>query len=127
VLCTSGVCHDCRNTFIEAAGSFLFLVENHHNDPPTCFDSLHASTAMGCSPRSGPCFGMDGIIIHSHHWEDPFEDQEEDGESSLSASWFPECYKDTLGRGDDTFTPQGSYPDQSDSFAVEDYEVWAVM
>ncbi len=127
LLCTSGVCHDCRNFFIEAAGSFLFLVENHHDDPPTCFESQDASTAIACTPRSGPCFGMDGITIHHHHFEYPFEDQDEDDDSGLSASWLPDCYMDTLGRGSDTFTPQNSYPDTSDSFAVEDYEVWAVI
>jgi hypothetical protein len=70
---------------------------------------------------------MDGISIHHHHWEEPFDDQEEADDSSLSASWFPECYKDTLGRGSDTFTPQNSSAHASDSFAVEDYEVWAVV
>lgn len=70
---------------------------------------------------------MDGITIHHHHFEYPFEDQDEDDDSGLSASWLPDCYMDTLGRGSDTFTPQNSYPDTSDSFAVEDYEVWAVI
>ena len=72
---------------------------------------------------------MDGICIHHHHWEEPFEDEDEDEDegSSLSASWLPECYKDTLGRGSYTFTPQNSCLHKSDSFAVEDYEVWAVI
>ena len=91
--------------YINAAGCFLFLVENPHGDAPTCFEYKNDGNAMcGCS-RYGPTFGCgDDLRISS------------DGSSSQTR--FPSSYTDTLGRGNATFTG-------SRDFTLEDYEVWA--
>ena len=87
----------------------MFLVENPHNDAPTCFDCTNTGYAMGCFPTHGPCFGG-GHDIGIFQGSDA-------GESSTS---FPTSYADTLGRGNATFTG-------ARNFTPEDYEVWAVI
>ena len=90
-------------------GCFLFLVENPHNDAPTCFDCTNTTYAMyGYSPY-GPTFGggHDIVIFPS-------------SDAGQSYTSFPSSYADTLGRGNATFT--GAY-----NFTPEDYEVWAVI
>jgi hypothetical protein len=92
-----------------ADGFFLFLVENPHNDAPTCFDRTTTGNAMYCNPNHGPCFGNGhdlGIFPGS--------------DATQSYTNFPYGYADTLGRGNATFT--GAY-----DFTPEDYEVWAVI
>ena len=41
------------------AVSFLFLVENPHNDAPTCFECENNQLAIHCDATHGPCFGGD--------------------------------------------------------------------
>jgi hypothetical protein len=95
--------------YTNTAGCFLFLVENPHNDAPTCFECSNVSNAMGCGCGSdyGPTFGgghdltLD-CISSSHTYTN-----------------FPHSYTDTLGRANATFTG-------ARDFTPEDYEVWAV-
>ena len=89
------------------AGCFLFLVENPHNDAPTCFECETPAHAMYCNATHGPVFGSD-FRIHNA------------GDAGQSFTIFPSDYTDTLGRGNATFT--GAY-----NFTPEDYEVWAVI
>ena len=99
---------DSANAYINAAGCFLFLVENPHGDAPTCFECKDNGKAMyGNSELSayGPIFGGGHDLYISS-----------DGRSSYTD--FPSSYTDTLGRGNATFT--GAY-----NFTPEDYEVWA--
>jgi hypothetical protein len=86
-------------------GCFLFLVENPHNDAPTCFECKATANAMLCAADTGPGFGID-FIIHNH-------------DVIKSFTQFPAHYTDTLGRGHATFTG-------AKDFTPEDYEVWAV-
>ncbi len=89
-------------------GCFLFLVENPHNDAPTCFECKDTTTAMYCCASYGPVFGSgNDMFIHGG------------GDTGQSSTAFPAAYTDTLGRGDATFTG-------GRKFTVEDYEVWAV-
>ena len=93
------------NAWINAAGCFLFLVENPHGDAPTCFECSDNRLAMCGSSGYGPIFGgCSDLFITS------------DGSSSHTN--FPKSYTDTLGRGNATFTG-------SRDFTLEDYEVWA--
>ncbi len=94
----------CGN-YTNAAGCFLFLVENPHNDAPTCFDCTNS--AMYCHPNNGPTFGAGHDIAIFP------------GEGAQSYTNFPNSYADTLGRGNATFTG-------ARNFTPEDYEVWAV-
>ena len=87
-----------------AAGCFLFLVENPHGDAPTCFEYKNDGYAMGGHSSYGPIFGAGHDLYISSH-----------GSSSTS---FPHSYTDTLGRGNATFTG-------AKGFTLEDYEVWA--
>jgi hypothetical protein len=96
---------DSAGAYINAAGCFLFLVENPHGDAPTCFEYKNDGRAMIGGSDYGPVFGYGcDLFITS------------DGSSSYTN--FPHSYTDTLGRGNATFT--GAY-----SFTLEDYEVWA--
>ncbi len=90
--------------FINAAGCFLFLVENPHGDAPTCFEYKNDGWAMFGHSGYGPTFGSNDLGITS------------DGSSSYTN--FPYSYTDTLGRGNATFTG-------ASGFTLEDYEVWA--
>jgi hypothetical protein len=90
---------------INAAGCFLFLVENPHGDAPTCFECKSDGKAMCGDSTCGPAFGG-GYDLHISS----------DGSSSYTA--FPTSYTDTLGRGHATFTG-------AKDFTPEDYEVWA--
>jgi hypothetical protein len=95
--------------YTNAGGCFLFLVENPHNDAPTCFDCTKTSNAMYCGPNHGPCFGGAydiGIFPN--------------GDTVQSYTSFPGSYADTLKRGKATFTG-------ARDFTLEDYEVWAVI
>jgi hypothetical protein len=93
------------NSWINAAGCFLFLVENPHGDAPTCFECKNDGCAMLGRSSHGPSFGgVSDLYISS------------DGSSSYTN--FPNYYTDTLGRGRATFT--GAH-----DFTLEDYEVWA--
>jgi hypothetical protein len=94
------------NAWINAPGSFLFLVENPHNDAPTCFECNTPANAMYGGPTSGPRLGND-FSIHVG------------GDAAQSATNFPSHYTDTLGRGKATFTG-------ACIFTPEDYEVWGV-
>ena len=97
------------NAWTNAGGCFLFLVENPHNDAPTCFDCTNTGLAMLCNPSHGPCFGGGhdlGIFPGS--------------DAAQSYTGFPYSYADTLGRGNATFTG-------ARNFTPEDYEVWAVI
>ncbi len=94
------------NAMITASGCFLFLVENPHNDAPTCFECKNTARAMVGSTTRGPSFG-DDLRIH------------DGGDAVQTTTTFPTQYTDTLGRGNATFTG-------ARDFTVEDYEVWAV-
>ena len=85
----------------------MFLVENPHNDAPTCFECSEVQYAMRCSSNRGPSFG-NGVDLGLHL----------DGDTARSYTLFPYSYTDTLGRGDATFTG-------ANFFTAEDYEVWA--
>ncbi len=95
------------------AGCFLFLVENPHNDAPTCFECKNTQYSTRCVSSYGPTFGsvtLGGgydLVIH------------EGGDTARSYTNFPHSYTDTLGRGNATFTG-------APGFTAEDYEVWAV-
>ena len=90
---------------INAAGCFLFLVENPHGDAPTCFECKDNGNAMVGHSGYGPYFGAGSDLCITS-----------DGSSSLTV--FPYSYTDTLGRGNATFTG-------ACNFYLEDYEVWA--
>ncbi len=90
--------------WINVGGCFLFLVENPHNDAPTCFECKDTAYAMYGRADSGPILGNE-FCIHNH--------------GAQSYSIFPKHYTDTLGRGNATFTG-------ACNFTVEDYEVWGV-
>ncbi len=90
------------------AGCFLFLVENPHNDVPTCFECEDTQYSTYCDASYGPTFGY-GSDLGIHEGSD----------TGGSYTNFPCSYTDTLGRGHATFT--GDY-----DFTPEDYEVWAV-
>ena len=91
--------------WINAAGCFLFLVENPHGDAPTCFECKNDGQALYGSSGYGPIFGGGHDLYISS-----------DGRSSYAG--FPNSYTDTLGRGNATFTG-------AQYFTLEDYEVWA--
>ena len=92
------------------AGCFLFLVENPHNDAPTCFECSKVQYAMYCGSSYGPTFGSGHDLCLNHGT----------GDTARSCTSFPRSYTDTLGRANvTTFT--GAL-----DFTPEDYEVWAV-
>ena len=97
------------NTWNNVGGCFLFLVENPHNDAPTCFDCTNTAHAMLCYSNHGPSFGAGGDMCIL-----PGSD------TAQSYTSFPGSYADTLGRGNATFTG-------ARNFTPEDYEVWAVI
>ena len=97
------------STYTNVGGCFLFLVENPHNDAPTCFDCTSTAHAMLCNPSCGPSFGG-GYDIGIFPGTD----------AAQSYTSLPHSYADTLGRGNATFT--GAL-----NFTPEDYEVWAVI
>ena len=100
---TSAVAHTTT------AGCFLFLVENPHNDAPTCFECKNKETSTVCNPNFGPTFGTGhDLAIHNGSYT----------ARSSSFTYF-HCYTDTLGRGQATFTG-------AQVFTAEDYEVWSV-
>ena len=86
----------------------MFLVENPHNDAPTCFECSSVQYAMYCGSDRGPCFGH-GFTLAIHNG----------GDTAQSYTAFPHSYTDTLGRANATFTG-------AKVFTPEDYEVWAV-
>ena len=86
----------------------MFLVENPHNDAPTCFDCTNTGYAMFCGPSHGPTFGAGHDIVIFP------------GDAGQSYTSFPGSYDDTLKRGKATFTG-------ARDFTLEDYEVWAVI
>ncbi len=90
---------------MNAAGCFLFLVENPHGDDPTCFEYTIDGLAMFGHSTHGPNFGGGHDLYIS-------------SDGTASATNFPNSYTDTLGRGNATFTGDRN-------FALEDYEVWA--
>ncbi len=92
-------------TYIYAAGCFLFLVENPHGDAPTFFECNVNGHAMFSGKAYGPLFGAGNDLRITS-----------DGNSSYFD--FPNCYIDTLGRGNATFTG-------AKNFTPQDYEVWA--
>ena len=93
--------------YTTAPGCFLFLVENPHNDAPTCFERKNATNSTYCNPSYGPTFGGgNDLCIHAG------------GDTGGSYTNFS-SYTDTLGRGAATFTG-------ARAFTPEDYEVWAV-
>ena len=92
--------------YTNVGGCFLFLVENPHNDAPTCFDCTSTVHAMFCGPSYGPTFGG-GHDIYICDGGQPYTN-------------FPNSYADTLGRGNATFTG-------ARNFTPDDYEVWAVI
>ena len=83
----------------------MFLVENPHNDPPTCFECKNPQYAFYCSATYGPY--TNDIRIHP------------DGDVAQCETYLGTYYTDTLGRGAATFTG-------AQIFTVEDYEVWGV-
>ena len=93
-------------SWTNVGGCFLFLVENPHNDAPTCFDCTNTGNAMYCDPNYGPTFGGGHDIYIC--------------DAGQSYTNFPHSYADTLGRGYATFTG-------ARDFTPEDYEVWAVI
>ena len=99
--------------YTNVGGCFLFLVENPHNDAPTCFDCTGTAKAMYCNSSYGPCFG-------GGHDFCIFEGGDALFDAAQSSTNFPSSYADTLGRGNATFTG-------ARNFTPEDYEVWAVI
>ncbi len=96
------------NAYTNVAGCFLFLVENPHNDAPTCFECSSVQYAMCCRSDHGPAFGGGcDLVLHPG------------GDAARSLTNFPHSYTDTLGRANATFTG-------ASTFTAEDYEVWAV-
>ncbi len=95
-------------SYINSTGCFLFLVENPHNDAPTCFECEDTQHSTYCSSSYGPTFGG-GHDLVIHHGSD----------TAQSRTTFPNAYTDTLRRGHATFTG-------ARDFTAEDYEVWAV-
>jgi hypothetical protein len=93
---------------IRTAGCFLFLIENPHNDAPSCFELKDGASSTYCVANDGPTFGS-GCDMRIHGGGDP----------GRSYTNFPHAYTDTLGRGNATFT--GTH-----DFTPEDYEVWGV-
>ncbi len=94
------------NKWINAAGCFLFLVENSHDDAPTCFECKKNESAMFGNSSYGPRFGGGHDLCIT-------------SDGSRSYTVFPTSYTDKLnGRGNATFTG-------AKDFTVEDYEVWA--
>ena len=96
------------SSYTNADGCFLFLVENPHNDAPTCFDCTSTANAMYCGSSYGPIFGNGHDIVIFP------------GDAGQSYTGVPGGYADTLGRGNATFTG-------AKNFTPEDYEVWAVI
>jgi hypothetical protein len=94
--------------YINAAGCFLFLVENPHGDAPTCFECKQNRLAMYGHICQGPTFGSGHDICIS--------DESASAECE-SYTLFPCSYTDTLGRGDATFTG-------AEVYTAEEYEVW---
>jgi hypothetical protein len=91
-----------------AAGCFLFLVENPHNDVPTLFECANVQQAMYFQSTYGPTFGGGhDLALYPG------------GDGAQCYTNFPHSYADTLGRGNATFTG-------ARNFTAEDYEVWAV-
>ena len=86
----------------------MFLVENPHNDAPTCFECSDVQYAMCCNSSYGPTFGG-GHDLCLHQGSD----------TARCYTNFPSSYTDTLGRANATFTG-------AQDFTPEDYEVWAV-
>ena len=86
----------------------MFLVENPHNDAPTCFECSAVQFAMYCGSTYGPTFGGSHDLL-LHYGDD----------TAQSYTHFPHSYTDTLGRGHATFTG-------AKDFTPEDYEVWGV-
>ena len=95
---------DSRGAWTNVGGCFLFLVENPHNDPPTCFD-CKSSSAFFCRGNVGPY--TNDLRIHYG------------GDTAQCATALGTNYTDTLGRGAATFTG-------AQNFTLEDYEVWGV-
>ncbi len=99
--------------WINSTGCFLFLVENPHNDAPTCFECNRTQYSTHCDSSDGPAFGGGlfgsghDLVIHAG------------SDTAPSYTNFPYSYTDTLGRGDATFTGAKAFP-------AEDYDVWAV-
>ncbi len=93
------------NSYINAAGCFLFLVENSHGDAPTCFDCNDNGNAMYGKSSYGPTFGGGNDLYISSN-------------GSTCHTKISISYTDTLGRGRATFTG-------AQVFTLEDYEVWA--
>jgi hypothetical protein len=104
----NGPCTSGGGAYTNVGGCFLFLVENPHNDAPTCFECKTTAHAMFCVLTYGPAFG-NGHDICIHPGDD----------GGQSYTNFPNDYTDTLGRANATFTGARNY-------TVEDYEVWAV-
>jgi hypothetical protein len=94
-----------HRTWTNAGGCFMFLVENPHNDPPTCFECKNPQSAFYCGSSFGPY--TSDIQIHPH------------GDAGQCATALGTKYTDTLGRGAATFTG-------ASNFTLEDYEVWGV-
>ena len=93
--------------YINSTGCFLFLVENPHNDAPTCFECKDTPHSTDCVSNYGPTFGGGwDLVIHNS------------SDTGTSQTAF-RSYTDTLGRGHATFTG-------AQDFTPEDYEVWAV-
>ena len=97
----------CADAYTNVGGCFLFLVENPHNDAPTCFECSKPTNAMHCHAAYGPIFGCSDIVVHYG------------SDAAQSYTAFPYSYTDTLGRANATFTGFRN-------FTVEDYEVWGV-
>ena len=93
---------------INSTGCFLFLVENPHNDAPTCFECKDTQYSTLRRSDCGPILGS-GFDLGIHPGND----------TAQSYTNFPHGYTDTLGRGHATFTG-------ARNFTAEDYEVWAV-
>jgi hypothetical protein len=76
-------------SWTRAGGSFLFLVENPHNDAPACFDCKARANAFLCAASLGPYF--ENIRISS-------------SDAVRCRINLGSHYSDTLGRGPATFT-----------------------
>jgi hypothetical protein len=97
-----------------AAGCFLFLVENPHGDAPTCFECKDDGHAIAACSNHGPQFGWGDLTI-PQTFPNPSNPAYMEKGGSIG---FPSSYTDTLGRGNATFTG-------AKKFNLEDYEVWA--
>jgi FtsZ-binding cell division protein ZapB len=91
--------------------TFLFVLKNTFDDPPTRFRKKGPAQAIECRAECGPIFGGDGGVAEMALWWH--------GGCSVNVSG---RYCDELGRGTAAFVSSGS---GRQVFDMDSYEVWA--